>query len=217
MISRDTREEYQNKSYYHSVTDLSNASNSNYQKKVLSNNMTTTQLNTLENSLYTLIDKFKKQNKRKVLPFYLSKDVLQDKMDDLVIEGEIINKTNRDKNSYWINEEIADTAIETTVNLLHNFTLEAPNVSPSSSPSHYNNSSSIIPLSLENPAATTKNKQNENIKDTDNLIDETYNQNQAQQLKEEVFVQAEETMNRRFETEFLNVKMKMRKTGFQFI
>ena len=74
-----------------------------------------------------------------------------------------------------------------------------------------------ILLSLENPAATTKNKQNENIKDTDNLIDETYNQNQAQQLKEEVVVQAEETMNRRFETEFLNVKMKMRKTGFQFI
>ena len=179
--------------------------------------MTTTQLNTLENSLYTLIDKFKKQNKRKVLPFYLSKDVLQDKIDDLVIEGEIINKTNRGKNSYWINEETADTAIETTVNLLHNFTLDAPNISPSSSPSHYNKSSSIIPLSLENPATTTQNKQNENIKDTDNLTDETYNQNQAQQLKEEVVVQAEETMNRRFETEFLNVKIKMRKTGFQFI
>ena len=177
--------------------------------------MTTTQFNTLENSLYTLIDKFKKQNKRKVLPFYLSKDVLQDKIDDLVIEGEIINKTNRGKNSYWINEETADTAIETTVNLLHNFTLDAPNISPSSSP--YSKSSSIIPLSLENPATTTQNKQNENIKDTDNLTDETYNQNQAQQLKEEVVVQAEETMNRRFETEFLNVKIKMRKTGFQFI
>ena len=67
----------------------------------------------------------------------LSKDVLQDKIDNLVIEGKIINKINRDKNSYWINEEIVDTAIETTVNLLHNFTLDAPNIIPSSSPSYY--------------------------------------------------------------------------------
>ena len=73
--------------------------------------MTTTQLNTLENSLYTLIDKLKRQRKRadkesiydklikgpiKSASFQnLSKDVLQDKIDDLVIEGKIINKINR--------------------------------------------------------------------------------------------------------------------------
>ena len=86
----------------------------------------------------------------------LSKDVLQDKIDNLVIEGKIINKINRGKNSYWINEEIVDTAIETTVNLLHNFTLDTPNIIPSSSPSHYDNSSSIIPLSLGTPATATQ-------------------------------------------------------------
>ena len=46
---------------------------------------------------------------------------------------------------------------------------------------------------------------------TDNLIDETSNQIQAQQLKEEALVQAEEIMNRRFETELLNFKLKCEK------
>ena len=46
---------------------------------------------------------------------------------------------------------------------------------------------------------------------TDNLIDETYNQIQAQQLKEEALVQTEEIMNRRFETELLNFKLKCEK------
>ena len=132
--------------------------------------MMTTQFNTLENSLYTLIDKLKRQRKWtdkdsiydnliKSATFQnLSKDVLQDKIADLVIEGKIINKINRCKNSYWINEEIMDTAVEITVNLLHNFTLDTPNISPSSSPLHYDNSSSIIPLPLEIPA-TTNTKQ----------------------------------------------------------
>ena len=76
----------------------------------------TTQLNTLENSLYTIIDKLKRQRKRadtdsiyynlvKSATFQnLSKDALQDKIDYLVIEGKIINKINRGKISYWINE-----------------------------------------------------------------------------------------------------------------
>ena len=133
-------------------------------------------MNTLENSLYTIIDKLKRQRKRadadsiydnlaKSATFQnLSKDVLQEKIDFLVIEGKI-NKIKRGKISYWINEEIVYTAIETTVSLLHNFTLDTPNISPSSSPFHYDSSSSIIPLSLETPATATQNKQNENIKD----------------------------------------------------
>ena len=88
--------------------------------------MTTTQLNTLENSLYALIDKLKRQNKRadtgsiydnliKSATFQiLSKGVLQAKINDLVIEGKMINKVNR--------------AIEATVNLLHNFTLGTQNI-----------------------------------------------------------------------------------------
>ena len=88
--------------------------------------MTTTQLNTLENSLYALIDKLKRQRKRadtgsiydnliKSVTFQiLSKDVLQAKINGLVIEGKMINKINR--------------AIEATVNLVHNFTLDTPNI-----------------------------------------------------------------------------------------
>ena len=100
----------------------------------------------------------------------LSKDVLQDKINDSVIDGKIMNKVNRGKNSYWIKEEIVDTAIETTVNLLYNFALDTPNISPSSSSSYCKNSSSIISLSLETTATATQNRQNEKIKDTDNLV-----------------------------------------------
>ena len=64
---------------------------------------------------------------------------------------------------------------------------------------------------VKTPAATTQNEQSENIKDTDKLIDEKYTQIQAWQLKEQVLVQAEETMNRRFATEFLNFKLKYEK------
>ena len=67
-------------------------------------------------------------------------------------------------------------------------------------------------MSLETSATTTQNKQNENIKDTDNLIDKTHKQIQAWQMKEEVLFQIKETMNRRFETEFLNLKLKCKKT-----
>ena len=127
-------------------------------------------MNTLENSLYTIIDKLKRQRKRadadsiydnlaKSATFQnLSKDVLQEKIDFLVIEGKI-NKIKRGKISYWINEEIVYTAIETTVSLLHNFTLDTPNISPSSSPSYHDNSSSTIPLLLETPSTIAqKNK-----------------------------------------------------------
>ena len=132
-----------------------------------------------------------------------------------MVEGKIINKINRGKNSSWINKEIIDTAIETRVNLLHNFTLGTPNINSSSSTSHYDNSSSRNPLLLETPATTTQNKQNQNIKDTDNLTDETLNQIQAHQLKEEALVQAEEAMNRTFETEFLNFKLKCEKSVYK--
>ena len=88
--------------------------------------MTTTQLNTLENSLYALFGKLKRPRKRadtgsiydnliKSATFQiLSKSVLQAKINDLVIEGKMINKINR--------------AIEATVNLLHNFTVGTPNI-----------------------------------------------------------------------------------------
>ena len=51
-------------------------------------------------------------------------------------------------------------------------------------------------MSLETPATTLQNKQNENIKDTDNLLDKTYNQIQARPMKEEVLFQTKGTMNR---------------------
>ena len=71
--------------------------------------MNATQLNTLGNSLHTLIDELKRQRKeadtdsiydnliRSPTFQNLSKKVLQDKIGDLVIEGKIINKVSKVK------------------------------------------------------------------------------------------------------------------------
>ena len=186
--------------------------------------MATAQLNILENNLYTIIDKLKRQRKRAdTNSIYdnliinadfqnISKEVIQDKIDDLIIEENILNKINRGKNSYWVNEEKVDTAIETTVNLLHNFTLVTPNISPSNSPKRNDNNNSITPFSLETPETTqNEDKKNENVKNTEDLIDQMYNKIQAQQFKEEILSQAKETMNHRFETELISFKSKCEK------
>ena len=71
--------------------------------------MNATQLNTLGNSLHTLIGELKRQRKeadtdsifdnliRSATFQNLSKKVLQDKIGDLVIEGKIINKVSKVK------------------------------------------------------------------------------------------------------------------------
>ena len=71
--------------------------------------MNATQLNTLGNSLHTLIDELKRQWKeadtdsiydnliRSATFQNLSKKVLQDKIGDLAIEGKIINKVSKVK------------------------------------------------------------------------------------------------------------------------
>ena len=89
----------------------------------------------------------------------------------------MINKINRGKNSYWINEEIVDTVIETTVNLLHHFTLGKPNISPSSS-THYETKflnfklkwEKLVSKSYENYNTHLKNLE-EQIQNKDKMIE----------------------------------------------
>ena len=89
----------------------------------------------------------------------------------------MINKINRGKNSYWINEEIVDTVIETTVNLLHHFTLGKPNISPSSS-THYETEflnfklkwEKLVSKSYENYNTHLKNLE-EQIQNKDKMIE----------------------------------------------
>ena len=89
----------------------------------------------------------------------------------------MINKINRGKNSYWINEEIVDTVIETTVNLLHHFTLGKPNISPSSS-MHYETEflnfklkwEKLVSKSYENYNTHLKNLE-EQIQNKDKMIE----------------------------------------------
>ena len=43
---------------------------------------------------------------------------------------------NRNKDSYWLNEDAVDPAIKTTVNMLHNFTLPTTTLSKRNSQEH---------------------------------------------------------------------------------
>ena len=85
----------------------------------------------------------------------------------------MINKINRGKNSYWINEEIVDTVIETTVNLLHHFTLGKPNISPSSS-THYETKFLNFKLKWEKLVSKSYENYNTHLK---NLEEQIQNKN----------------------------------------
>ena len=178
--------------------------------------MSTSQLNTLDNNIFTVIDKLKKQKKRadtdsiygniiKISDFQdLTKNMLQQKINDLIIEGKIMNKINRGKNSYAVNDEIIDTELETTVNMLHNFTLNTPIVSPSNSPVHP--SKRITDSELSVKTISSKNDM-ENVRESEILKDSFCNELKIEQLKEEILIKAELNMTKRFEIEFSNFKL----------
>ena len=74
----------------------------------------------LDNSVFAIIDNFRKQHKLanldkicneliKMVDFEnTSKEHLHDRINELIIQGKIINKPNRNSNLYCVNKSIAD-------------------------------------------------------------------------------------------------------------
>ena len=46
---------------------------------------------------------------------------LQERMNSLISNGKTVNKSNRNKDSYWLNLDLIDIINESTLNLSHNF------------------------------------------------------------------------------------------------
>ena len=92
--------------------------------------------------------------------------MLQERIDNFIVAGKIIDKVNRNKDSYWLNEELLCSASGITVILLYKFSLSTPVISKTNSPEHY---SSIEFVLSKTP--TTEFSKDQNIKDTEILTE----------------------------------------------
>ena len=105
--------------------------------------MTSSQLFALDSHIFAKIAKLKQESKRagigsicehitKTVDFEDStKGNLQERMNSLISDGNVVNKSNGNKDSYWLNLDLIDITNECNLNLSHNI---LPN--PSSSISH---------------------------------------------------------------------------------
>ena len=114
--------------------------------------MTSGQLSALDSNIFVIIAKWKQQSKRadigsihahiiKTVDFEdITKGNLQERMNSLISDGKMVNKSNRNKDSYWLNLDLTDITNESTLNLPDNFlpnTPSAAHVELLSSPINY--------------------------------------------------------------------------------
>ena len=58
---------------------------------------------------------------------------LQERIADLISDGKVMNNMNQNKDIYWIDLELVNITVESTLNSLHGFILSTP------SPTNYTN------------------------------------------------------------------------------
>ena len=100
--------------------------------------MTSGQLAALDSNIFPIIAKLKRQSKRadidsvhahviKTLDFEkITNRNLQERINSLISSGKVVNRSNRNKDSYWINLDLAGTTNESTLNLSHHFLPNTP-------------------------------------------------------------------------------------------
>ena len=100
--------------------------------------MTSGQLSALDSHIFAVIAKLKQQSKRadidsfhvhiiKTVDFKdITKGNLQNRMNRPISAGKVVNKSNRNKDSYWINLDLVDVTNESTLNLSHTFLPNTP-------------------------------------------------------------------------------------------
>ena len=100
--------------------------------------MTSGQLSALDSNIFVIIAKWKQQSKRadigsihahiiKTVDFEdITKGNLQERMNSLISDGKMVNKSNRNKDSCWLNLDLTDITNESTLNLSDNFLPNTP-------------------------------------------------------------------------------------------
>ena len=91
------------------------------------------QLTALDSNIFAIIAKLKRQSKRAniyniqthIIQTGIFEEItrgkLQERMNSLISDGKVINKSNQNKDSCWINLGLVDIMAESTLNFSHDF------------------------------------------------------------------------------------------------
>ena len=181
----------------------------------------TDELNTLNANIIAIINKLKNQNKRadiysihkqlvKMTSMQdLTKKDLLKKVHDLETEGKIVNKLNRNKDSFHvvvdgIVDGFAENIIEKTPIIFHDSFFETPNVNQTDSQSFSSSfsrecRSSTIPdfdIITNTPAVPHINHDAENIRETESLADNMFEKLKLDGIKKEIMSELQKTSSR---------------------
>ena len=123
-------------------------------------------------------------------------------MNSLISDDKVGNKSNRNKNSYWINLDLADIINESTLNLSHNFLPNKP------SAAHVELLSS--PISPTEPVANGPTPDFNIIEETSKTL-RRFERIEIDDLKNEIILETERNINMRFQKELATFKSKCEK------
>ena len=196
------------------------------------NSVYTNDLNILNANIITTINKLKNQNKRADIDSIqkqlvkttsmqdLTKEDLLKKVHDLKTEGKIVNKLNRNKDSFHVNKDIVDAfsenIIEKTPIIFHDSFFETPKVNQTDSQSFSNSfsresRSSSIPdfdIIANTLAVPHINHGAENIRETKSLADNMFHKLKLDGIKKEIMSQLQKSIENFFQKELSVFKEK---------
>ena len=199
---------------------------------MVNNSVYTNKLNTLNTNIITIINKLKNENKRADIDSIhkqlvkttsmqdLTKEDLLKKVHDLETEGKIVNKHNRNKDSFHVRKDIVDgfakNIIEKTPIIFHDSFFETPNVNQtdsqrfSSSFSRESRKSSIPDFDIitNTPAVPHINHDAENIRETESLADNMFEKLKVHSIKKEIMSELQKSIENFFQNELSVFKEK---------
>ena len=192
---------------------------------MVNNSVYTNELNTLNANIIAIINKLKNQNKRVDVDSIhkqlvkttsmqdLTKEDLLKKVHDLETEGKIVNKLNRNKDSFHVSKDIVDAfaenIIEKTPTIFHDSFFETPNINQTDSQSFSNSfiresRSSSLPdfgIITNTPDVPHINHDAENIRETESLADNMFEKLKVDGIKKEIMSELQKSIEKIFQNE----------------
>ena len=195
---------------------------------MVNNSVYTNDLNVLNANIIAIINKLKNQNKRVDVDSMhkqlvkttsmqdLTKEDLLKKVHDLETEGKIVNKLNRNKDSFHVVDAFAENIIEKTPIIFHDSFFETPKVNQTDSQSFSNSfrresRSSSIPdfdIITNTPAVAHINHDAENIRETESLADNMFEKLKVSGIKKEIMSELQKSIENFFQNELSVFKEK---------
>lgn len=176
--------------------------------------------NTISQNIIDAIAKLKKQNKRadvetihkqviKISDFqYLNKECLQDEINDLINEGKILNKLNRNKDSFHINKDILDESAGYSLGnssvSLQNVSFATPAISPHKAFHNFN-------IIAETPTLSQTNNNESAIRETETFIEDMFENIKIENIKKDIIHEIQKNVEKHFQNELLSFKSKCEK------